>query len=181
MVAGDEEALVRRSLAGDRKAFGELIDAHQRVLYGVALRMTNDPEDARDITQTTFLKAWRKLATFDQEHRFFSWIYRIMMNETLNLLQRRRRHEPLSDALPSGGISPDEACQSQQVGALVRSALMFLKPDHRQVIVLRHLEQLSYREMSRLRRLPEKTVKSRLYSARQELARALRARGVSDA
>lgn len=180
MVAGDEEELVRRSLAGDREAFGQLIGAHQHVLFNVALRMTNDPEDARDVTQTTFLKAWRKLSTFDRRHRFFSWIYRIMINETLNLLERRHPHEPLSEELASGADRPEERCQSSEVGDIVRAAMMLLPADQRQVIVLRHFEQLSYREMSGLLHIPEKTVKSRLYSARQHLGRTLRARGVTE-
>jgi RNA polymerase sigma-70 factor (ECF subfamily) len=179
MFAGDEEALVRRSLDGDRRAFGELIGAYQHVLYNVALRMSNDPEDARDITQTTFLKAWRKLSTFDRRNKFFSWIYRIMINETLNLLERRRPRQPLTDDLVSGSESPEEACHSTQVGEIVRSALMLLPEDQRQVIILRHLQQLSYREMSGLLRIPEKTVKSRLYTARQCLAQTLRGRGVT--
>jgi len=179
MTAGDEEALVQRSLDGDQGAFGELIGAYQHVLYNVALRMTNDPEDARDVTQTTFLKAWRRLSTFDRRHKFFSWIYRIMLNETLNLLERRRPQEPLSEVLISGAESPEERCHSTQVCEIVQSALMLLPADQRQVIVLRHFQQLSYREMSGLLRIPEKTVKSRLYSARQCLGRTLRARGVT--
>ena len=84
MTAEDEEALVLRSLAGDQKAFGELVGAHQQVLFNVALRMLNDREDARDVTQTAFLKAWRKLDTYDRRNKFFSWIYRILLNEALN-------------------------------------------------------------------------------------------------
>jgi hypothetical protein len=80
-VVGDEEALVERSQAGDRDAFGELVRRLERPLFNVALRILSDREEARDATQTAFVKAWTHLDHFDRHHRFFSWIYRILLNE----------------------------------------------------------------------------------------------------
>src|SRR5438876_3439745 len=80
----DDETLVRASQAGDQDAFGELVRRLERPLFNVALRVLRDPEEARDATQTAFVKAWMHLDRFDQRHRFFSWMYRILLNEALN-------------------------------------------------------------------------------------------------
>ena len=178
MATEDEETLVLRSLAGDRRAFGELVSAHQRVLFNVALRMLNDREDARDVTQTAFLKAWQKLHTYDRRNRFFSWIYRILLNEALNQLRRRRRLEPLDERTVSPERSPEERTEAHEIGAIVQDALMELGTEHRQVIILRHFHHLSHREIGDTLNVPEKTVKSRLYTGRQLLAGILRRRGV---
>ena len=178
MGAEDDDALIERSLAGDGRAFGSLVEAYERVLYNVALRMCNDPDDARDLTQNAFIKAFRSLRTFDRKHRFFSWIYRILINETLNHLGRRRRHEELDDEMESTDRSPEELVDGSQTRELVQSALMELSTDYRQAIVLRHFLDLSHREMSGVLEIPEKTVKSRLYTARQLLGEVLRRQGV---
>lgn len=178
MTAEDEETLVLRSLAGDQRAFGELVSAHQQVLFNVALRMLNDREDARDVTQTAFLKAWRKLDTYDRRNKFFSWIYRILLNEALNQLRQRRRLEPLDERMVSPERSPEERTEANEIGAIVQEGLMELGTEHRQMIILRHFLHLSHREMAGLLNLPEKTVKSRLYTGRQLLGGILRRRGV---
>jgi len=178
-VEDQEEGLLDRCLEGDGGAFGQLIDRYQRVLFNVSLRMVGNREDARDITQTVFLKAWQAMGTFDRRHKFFSWIYRIMMNETLNHLSKRKRTEPLDEALVSDGSGPDEDCSRKQLRESVQAALLELSPDYRQVIVLRHYAELSYEEMSGVLRIPEKTVKSRLHTARQLLGDILPRRGIS--
>jgi RNA polymerase sigma-70 factor, ECF subfamily len=178
MVAEDEEALVQRSLEGDGQAFGKLVDAYQGVLFNVALRMCNDREDARDATQTAFLKAWRNLGSYDRRHKFFSWIYRILVNETLNLLRRRRAQEPLDERLVSRERSPEEQVEANEISASVQAGLLELSMDYRQVIILRHFLQLSHREIGEMLHVPEKTVKSRLYTGRQLLGGILRRRGV---
>lgn len=178
MTAEDEETLVGRSLAGDQAAFGELVSAHQQVLFNVALRMLRDREDARDVAQTAFLKAWQKLHTYDRQGRFFSWIYRILINEALNQLRQRRRLEPLDERLVSPERSPEERTAANEIGTIVQEGLMELGTEHRQLIILRHLLHLSHREMADLVNLPEKTVKSRLYTGRQLLGGILRRRGV---
>ena len=178
MITEDEEALVRRSLKGDQDAFGELVSAYQDVLFNVALRMLNDREDARDATQNAFLKAWRKLHTFDGQSRFFSWIYRILVNETLNLIRGRRSQVPLDERMASRERSPADQAEATEIGGIVQEGLMELRTDYREVIVLRHFHQMSHCEIAGLLNLPEKTVKSRLYTARQLLGRILRRRGV---
>jgi len=165
----EEEELLVRCLDGDGGAFGELIDRYQRVLFNVSLRMVGNREDARDITQTVFLKAYENLGSFDRKHRFFSWVYRITINESLNHLYKNRRLEPLDESFQSRETGPEEECARSLLSDSIQAALLELTPDYRQVIVLRHFAQLTYQEMSGVLEVPEKTVKSRLYTARQLL------------
>ena len=171
--------MIRRSLEGDAQAYGELVAAHQRVLFNVALRMTRNREDAQDVTQIAFIKAYQKLATFDRRRKFFSWIYRILWNETLNLVQRRPRQEDLDETIASDRPTPEWDTETKETNARIHEAIEELPPDYRQVILLRHFAQLSYQEMSRVIELPEKTVKSRLFTARRLLGTILERKGVA--
>src|SRR6478736_6530664 len=91
----EDRALVRLSLAGQTEAFGVLVTRYQKVMYTVALRMLGNEEDAQDATQDAFVKAYRRLATFDPSYRFYSWMYRIIVNECLNVTRDRRPEDPL--------------------------------------------------------------------------------------
>jgi RNA polymerase sigma-70 factor (ECF subfamily) len=178
-VEEQEDALLDRCLEGDGGAFGRLIDRYQRVLFNVSLRMVGNREDAKDITQTVFLKAYQAMGTFDRRHKFFSWIYRIMINETLNHLSKRKRTEPLDESFRSDGSGPDEDCSRSRLRESIQTALLELSTDYRQVIVLRHYAELSYEEMSEVLHVPEKTVKSRLHTARQLLGGIFSKHGIS--
>jgi len=177
-VEDSEDTLLDRCLEGDGGAFGQLIDRYQRVLFNVSLRMVGNREDARDITQSVFLKAYENLGKFDRRHKFFSWVYRIMINESLNHLHKVRRMEPLDESLQSGGSGPEEECARHRLHDSIQAALLELSPDYRQVIVLRHFVQLSYLEMSGVLEVSEKTVKSRLHTARQLLGTIFSKRGI---
>jgi RNA polymerase sigma-70 factor (ECF subfamily) len=168
----DDATLVARTRAGDQSAFEGLVQRYQKVLYTVALRMLGNPEDAKDATQTAFVRAYERLDTFDEQYRFFSWIYRILMNECLNVLRGRRPEDELSPALATVG-GPYEAAMSTERRAQIQAALVRLSPDHRAVVVLRHFVGLSYDEMGDALGVPSKTVKSRLHSARQRLGELL--------
>jgi RNA polymerase sigma-70 factor, ECF subfamily len=177
-VVEDERDLVERSKRGDERAFAALVHAYQRVLFNLACRMVNDCEDARDLTQTVFLKAYAHLGGFDSRYRFFSWIYRIMMNESLNLLSRRRSQEELPRALAAEGGSAEELHERNRLRETIEESMKRLSPEHREVILLRHFLRLSHREMSDLLEIPEKTVKARLHSARRALQPILQRQGV---
>ncbi len=168
---------MKRALAGDQEAFGALVDAYGRVVFNLTLRMVNNREDAKDLTQAVFVKAYEKLRSFDQRNRFFSWIYRIAINESLNLLNRRRHRDELDEDLESGNPRPDERAQASEEEEMVNKALMDLTPEYRQAVILRHFLDFSHREMGEMLQLPEKTVKSRLHTARRILGEALRKRG----
>ncbi len=168
----DDAALVSRSLAGEQAAFETLITRHQRPLFTVACRMLGNQDDARDAVQTALGKVYQHLETYDPRHRFFSWIYRIVVNECLNMLRARRPEDVLSPAIAAVG-TPFEAAAAEQRATQVQRALLQLPPDARAVIVLRHFGELSYDEIADALGVPSKTVKSRLHSARQKLGELL--------
>ncbi len=169
----DDQTLVRRFLEGERKAFEPLVERYQKTVYNVALRMANDPDDAADITQNVFIKASEKLGSYDPTYKFFSWIYRIAVNESINFVGSARKSEALSEDLATGGSSPDEILQAGMLSETVEAGLTKLSDDNRVVIVLRHFEELSYDEIGFILDLPVKTVKSRLFTARQSLKKIL--------
>jgi RNA polymerase sigma-70 factor (ECF subfamily) len=174
----DDETLVQRCLSGDTEAFGELVGRYERPIFNVALRMLRDREEARDATQNAFVKAWQHLDQFDRNRRFFSWLYRIAVNEALNRATRRRKAEPLDDNLVDRGLSPAEGAERSEQAVLVERAVHRLTDTYREVIVLRHWLDLSYDEISEALHVPAKTVKSRLFSARARLAEILAEMGV---
>ena len=168
----DDLALVRQSLAGQTEAFGALVTRYQRVMYTVALRMLGNAEDAQDATQDAFVKAYQRLASFDTSYRFYSWMYRILVNECLNVNRDRRPEEPLDDDAAGGGTPFDDALAAERRDQ-INVALLQLTPEYRTVVVLRHFAGQSYGEIAEALAIPEKTVKSRLYSARQRLGELL--------
>ena len=172
-----ERALVEHTLRGDARSFERLVEKYQRPLFNVAFRMLNDPEDSLDVTQTAFLKAYDKLGTYDSRHRFFSWIYRILVNESLNLIDRRRTAVPVPEELPSRSPAPDDACYGSEVARAVQAALQQLTTVYRTVIVLRYWGDMSHREIADVLDVPEKTVKSRLFTARRRLSELLGEKG----
>ena len=165
----DEIACVARCLKGDASAFEPLVLRYQRVLFTVALRLLGNAEDARDATQNAFIRAYERLDTFDPSRRFFSWMYRIAVNESLNLRRAQRPHEPLPPTLETSGGTMDRL-EARELSERVQAALMTLSSEHREVVVMRHFADLSYEEIAETLDIPAKTVKSRLFSARQRLA-----------
>ena len=168
----DDRDLVRQTLAGETEAFGSLVTKYQKVMFTVALRMLGNPEDAKDATQDAFVKAYQRLATFDSGYRFYSWMYRILVNECLNVNRDRRPEEQL-DADTAGDGSPYEDVMASERRDQINLALLRLTPEYRTVVVLRHFAGQSYGEIAETLSIPEKTVKSRLYSARQRLGELL--------
>jgi RNA polymerase sigma-70 factor (ECF subfamily) len=175
--AADEQdrALVTRWLEGQRDAASGLIDRYQKRLFNVALRMLGNVQDAEDVTQTVFLNAFLKLRTYDPRFKFFSWIYRMTVNESLNMLKRRKPTVTLDDEfdIQAPGAAADGATEVEDS---VGRALMGLKPDDRAVVVLRHFVSFSYQEIADVLEIPVRTVKSRLFTARERLRLTLRER-----
>jgi len=172
-IDGEEDRVfVERCLNGDTAAFRPLVDRYQRVLFTVAVRMLGDTDEAADAAQNALVHAYQKLQTYDRGHKFFSWLYRILVNECLNVKRSRRPLEPLGDGLAAGD-DPHRAAERAELKASVQSALMRMTPAYREVVVLRHYAGLSYAEIADALGVPEKTVKSRLYSARQQLGETL--------
>ena len=173
--AEHDHVWVARCLRGDPSAFEPIVRRYQRVLFSVAHRMLGNYEDALDVTQNAFVRAYEGLDSYDPNRRFFSWIYRIVVNECLNARRGQRPSEPLSDAIEADpGDGPLQSVEAHERSASIEAALVRLSEDHRLVVVLRHFADLSYSEMSDALGVPEKTVKSRLFEARQRLGELLR-------
>lgn len=178
MKTEEDAELVRECLEGRNEAFEALVERYQKAIFNAAYRLVNDFEDAKDITQTVFMKAYQSLPTFDPSYRFYSWIFRIAINESLNHTQKRGRSEPLGDDHVATTQGPEAALAGVEVSRHVQAALMNLKADYRTVIVLRHFMGCSYQEIGVITQTPEKTVKSRLFSARQQLKDLLIRKGL---
>jgi RNA polymerase sigma-70 factor, ECF subfamily len=176
--AADEwdRALVQRYLDGDQYAASDLVDRYQRRLFNVALRMLGNAQDAEDVTQTVFGNAFHSLESYDPTYRFFSWIYRMTVNESLNAIKRRKQMVTLEDhlAIPASGIAADDAVEVEEH---VGKALMQLKPDDRAVVVMRHFSHLSHAEIGEVLGISAQTVKSRLFTACDRLRTLLIAQG----
>ena len=169
-----DAALVNRCKQGDRQAMSLLVSQYQRPVYNAAYRILGNTEDAADITQTVFLKVFEHISDFDQKYKFFSWVYRIAINESLNQLKKRPRQESLDDNQVSPCKSPADELDSRRLCNQVQGALMLLSGNYRTVVVLKHISGCSYQQISEILQLSEKTVKSRLYSARQLMKKSLK-------
>lgn len=169
----DEDGLIGRCLAGDSGAFEPLVERYHRPLFRAASRLLGGGEEARDVTQTAFLKAYQALGTYDRRRRFFSWIYRILLNECLNTLRSRRPTQGLDDNLQAVAVA--DPVQQRDTRLQVRHALLQLPEAQREVVVLRYFSELRYEQIAAALGIPEKTVKSRLFSARQRLCELLAA------
>ena len=167
-----DETLLERYRHGDRKAFATLVERYQRPIYNAAWWVLKDAEDARDVAQVVFMKVAERSDEYDPRYRFFSWIYRIAVNEALNLMRRNGREEPLDDEVePAGpdGDDPERRFSEAEQNGRIRRAVMGMSANDRTVLMLRHFSELSYEEIAGILDVDEKTVKSRLFEARQRL------------
>lgn len=174
--------LVAQAQAGDRDAVQQLLERYERRLLSVIIGMVRNPEDAREILQETFVRAFRNLDGFKGESSFYTWIYRIAMNLAIDH-QRRGNKRPLvefddtvgmkEDAVGEGsatlGIDPFKSVRSRELGKKIFEAIESLTPDHRAVILLREIDGLSYEEISEVLDCSLGTVMSRLHYARKKL------------
>lgn len=179
MTEQDDLKLVRRCCRGDAGAFGQLVNKYQKLVFNVALRMLGDRLDAEDVTQTVFVKAFEKIDTFNPDYKFFSWIYRMVVNESLNALNQRKSVRELDEHLVSAEKNPEDQYRDRELGERIQMGLMDLQIEHRVMIVLRHFEELTYKEIGFILDIPEKKVKSRLFTARRLLCGKLTQRGIA--
>jgi RNA polymerase sigma-70 factor (ECF subfamily) len=177
----DERAVAAAARDGDQGAFALLVKAYQRKAYAAAYGMVGNREDALDIAQEAFARAFRAMRRFDPEMPFYPWLYRIIRNLAYNHLKRRqRRGEQSLEALHEEGFdvaaalpkASDQAERSSLRGQ-IRTALAELSPEHREILQLRHFSELSYAEIAACLKVPQGTVMSRLHAARKRLAQVL--------
>jgi len=164
--------LIERCRQGDRAAFADLVALYQRPVFNAAFWILHRVEDASDVTQAVFLRVWERFDDYDAQYRFFSWIYRIAVNEALNLRRRTEREDELDEDfdLPDGGNgNPESRLIEAQLEQRVQRALQRMSAHDRAVLMLRHYSECSYQEIGQILELDEKTVKSRLFEARRRL------------
>ncbi len=180
VVGVSDEALARRTLAGDLGAFETLVERHQAVVYRVAARIVGNDE-ADDVVQDAFLRAFHRLSRFRGESPFRAWLLRIAHNAALDALGRRRASpldeadEPADQQDSSPSRTPADGLEVRERRDRLAAKLRLMQPRHRAVLVLRDLEGFSYEEIAEITESPLGSVKGRLHRARRELIEILRA------
>lgn len=178
MIEDNDKTLVQRCLSGDSKAFEILLNKYQKPVFNVAYRIIHNFDDAEDITQTAFIKAYENLKKYNPNYKFFSWIFRIVTNEALNYLNKKNRTDTLYDNEEFEDESAANNFEEQETAKLIQDALMQIESKYRSLIVLYQFQNCSYSEISYILKVPEKTVKSRLFTARQLLKDVLIKNGI---
>lgn len=176
-----ESELVLAAQGGDQGAFGKLVEQNQGKIYSLCYRMTGNPDDAADLTQEAFLNAWRGLSKFGGQAAFSTWLYRLASNACIDFLRREKRRSALSMTLEDGDDeerqadlpdqrwSPERELERKEARQALQEGLAALSPEHREVLLLRETEGLSYQEIAQALGLEEGTVKSRIARARMAL------------
>jgi RNA polymerase sigma-70 factor (ECF subfamily) len=184
----DELKLIARCQAGDTAAFNELVTRYRQRAFAMIYNMVRNEQDAWDLTQDGFLKAWKSIGRFRGQSSFFTWLYRILMNVTIDWTRRKqieggtefddsqglREIEPGAATAPKGAMEPAANLSDKEIRARIDAAISRLSDEHRQVIVLREIEGLEYQEIAAAIDCSIGTVMSRLFYARKKLQSMLK-------
>jgi RNA polymerase sigma-70 factor (ECF subfamily) len=185
--AQEDRALVERVQAGDREAFRALVLRHQRRAFAIAMALVRDENDANELVQDAFLRVYKNIGNFQGQSSFFTWLYRIITNLSIDLIRKPGRQlaelsdhhdsEEAHDEFPFlsriDGADPSDVVRRGEIAARLKTALDALPDYHRGVILMREVEGLSYEEMAEAMGVSKGTIMSRLFHARQKLQRAL--------
>lgn len=179
-----ERTLIKKAQAGDTDAFAGLVNMHGDLVYNLALRTLDDPQEAEDVAQETFVRAWKALPRFRADSRLSTWLYRIATNLCYNRLPQLKRELAAFDPdleieLPDERQGIEEGLLSAEMIERVNMAVNQLPESYRLLISLRHIQGLSYAEIAAVANLPPGSVKTGIYRARQQL-RAMLAQELSD-
>lgn len=165
----DDILRVQECLNGNGKSFEIIVKRYYKTVFRLADKFTRDFDDAEEITQSVFVKAYENLKNYDSKHKFFSWLYRITVNESINYSKKRYKSVEIDENIQSSEPTAEHNFEKEELSSKIKDALMELDMIYRIPVVLKHFMGYSYKEMSFLLDVPEKTVKSRLYSGRQLL------------
>jgi RNA polymerase sigma-70 factor (ECF subfamily) len=184
-----DEELVARVLSGDQESYAALVSRYSDFVYTIVLRVVGDAEDADDVTQETFVRAYRALGRFRGDSKFSSWLYRIAVNRAITHLKRKRRraltvdldavpHVEASAVLERREANPEDIVLDEEFRQRVRKAVAELPPQYRAVVTLFYLEERSYKEVAEILGIPMGTLKTHLHRARGMLRKTLSERGL---
>jgi RNA polymerase sigma-70 factor, ECF subfamily len=176
-------ALVHRAQSGDAKAFDALVTKYRSRIFSMTYTLVQNQEDAWDLSQEAFIKAWRALPGFKGDSGFYTWLYRIAHNAGLDWLRKKRiqsagefddnradhQPDPTAEAVPHGFARPDRALSNAELGQRIKVAIAQLSEDHRSIVMLREVEGLSYEEIAQVLNIAVGSVMSRLFYARKKL------------
>jgi RNA polymerase sigma-70 factor (ECF subfamily) len=182
-----DKALLKRLRDRDERAFRELVEAHRDRVFNITYRMLGNRAEAEDVAQEVFIAVFKTIDSFREESKFSTWLYRVAVNHCKNRIKYlARRHERDRDELdeaspsannaalgPTKGARPDRALEGAQMEVLLQEAIASLDEEHRAVVILRDVEELSIEEICEITGLPDGTVKSRLHRARAALRKKL--------
>lgn len=181
----DDKTLITQILEGDQAAFSALVERYQTPVYNQILRMTGNEQDALELAQETFLRAWRGLAWFHFESKFSTWLYRLAANCCIDFLRRQKKQRTVSlttdDAavtdIPDRQMTPEEQLLRQERQTAIQRAMALLAAEHRQILTLRVINDLDYAQIADVLDVPVGTVKSRLARARMQLRKKMQELG----
>ena len=178
----EEYNLIQAARNGDQAAFGELVRQYQKRVFALAVRMCPTPELAEEAAQEAFLAAWQGLPFFRGDSAFATWLYRLTSNACVDLLENRHQGPSLDDETVSAEVpdptpTPEKAVEQQELRRQIEAGLQTLSPEHREVLILREIQQLSYDEIADVLSLDLGTVKSRINRGRRQLREFLLKQG----
>jgi len=169
----EDKILVTETLNGKVESFGMLVEKYQNKMFNLAFQITRDADTAKDITQEAFIKGYDKLKTFDTGKKFFSWIYRITLNESLNHKKHSNYSQSFNNETSHDSHSVSENIERDETSRKVKSAINNLDEKYRTLIILKHYHGLGYDEIAEITNIPAGKVKTRLYIARDNLRKSL--------
>ena len=189
-MATDDLTLVKRVKSGDQRAFRLLVERYQRKVYAVALGMLKDKEEAMDVSQEAFVKVYKYLDHFKGDSSFYTWLYRITVNVCIDVIRRRgamrsdsvefdeRVGHDLAEANLGAvssqlGSNPEKSVLQHELGEKIQEALQEVPEKHREILLLREVEGMSYEDLARTLNIPKGTVMSRLFHARTKVQKIL--------
>ena len=182
----EDTALIQQALSGDQSAFTRLRQKYHDAIYNLIYRMIREKDEVADLTQEAFIKAFASLSTFNDEYAFSTWLYKIATNNCIDHIRRKKlqtfsidkpiesKESDFSFELPDSTYEPDQDMIARQRKKLLDDAINSLPPKYRQVIIMRHQEELEYQEIAKILKLPLGTVKAHIFRAREMLYKYLR-------
>ena len=184
-----ESELIRQAQNGDTGAFDELVGRFRNRVFGMIYNMVHNEQDAWDLAQDSFIKAWKSIGRFRGQSSFYTWLYRIVMNVTIDWLRKKqvkgsgaefddaiqlKEIDPASRTVPKADALPHEKMERQEIRARIEAAIAHLSPEHRAVILMKEMEDMQYHEIAESLGCSIGTVMSRLFYARKRLQNMLR-------